>query len=122
MAKRKSGWTEEKIKRYEKEGRGQGDLSEYIPWLKVQDFSSNGNASRFWGWKTNRKHEFFSNLERDYFLLLEWQDKIVDIKEQYPLIREETLKIAEKGINHSIDNETGVFIPMTTSFNNTKGK
>jgi len=36
MAKRKSGWTEEKIARYIKSGKGQGELEEYIPWLNVQ--------------------------------------------------------------------------------------
>ncbi|WP_327324120.1 hypothetical protein [Lysinibacillus parviboronicapiens] len=67
MEKRKSRWTEEKFARYLKEGRGQGELSEYIPWLNVQDFSSNGNVTRIKGWKTTRQHEFFSNLERSYF-------------------------------------------------------
>lgn len=117
MAKRKSSWTEEKIERYLREGKGQGELSEYIPWLDIQSFSSRGNSSRFTGWKTNRQHEFFSNLERDYFLLLEWQDNVFDIREQFRLDREDTLKIAgEKGIKHSIDNKTNTVIPMTTDF------
>ncbi|KOS61641.1 hypothetical protein AN161_16795 [Lysinibacillus sp. FJAT-14222] len=59
-------WMEEKSMRYLKEGRGQGEFSEYIPWLNVQDFSSNGNVTRINGWKTTRQHEFFSNLERSY--------------------------------------------------------
>ena len=85
--------------------------------MKVQDFSSKGNSTRFKGIKTNRQHEFLSNFERDYFLLLEWQDSVYDIREQFPLNREETIKIAEeKGINHSIDKETDTFIPMTTDF------
>ncbi|MFY0744545.1 TnsA endonuclease N-terminal domain-containing protein [Solibacillus silvestris] len=117
MAKRKSSWTKEKITRYLNEGRGQGELSEYIPWLKVQDFSSRGNVTRLQGWKTNRKHEFFSNLERNYFFLLEWADEILDIREQFPLDWEVTSKIAEeKGISHSIDETTGTLIPMTTDF------
>ena len=117
MAKRKKNWTETKIKRYIKEGRGQGELSEYIPWVKIQDFSSDGNVTRYWGYKTKRQHEFLSNLERDYFFLLEWQDSVLDIREQFPLDRSMTVKIAEeKKINHSIDNQTDVFIPMTTDF------
>lgn len=117
MTKRKSGWTEKKIARYLKDGRGQGELAEYIPWLKTQDLSSEGNSTRYKGVKTNRQHEFLSNFERYYFLLLEWQDNIYDIREQFPLNREETVKIAEeKGIKHSIDNENDTFIPMTTDF------
>lgn len=117
MAKRRNGWTEEKIERYIKEGRGQGENSEYIPWLNIQNFPSNGNVSRHWGWKTKRQHEFLSNLERDYFFLLEWQDNVLDIREQFLLDREDTLKIAEeKGIKHSIDNTTNTYIPMTTDF------
>ncbi|WP_203247660.1 TnsA endonuclease N-terminal domain-containing protein [Sporosarcina beigongshangi] len=117
MAKRRNSWTEEKIARYIKEGRGKGELSEYIPWLKIQDFSTNGNASRFVGWKTKRQHEFLSNLERDLFLLLEWEPSVIDIREQFPLNREETISIAEaKGIKHSINNITDTFIVMTTDF------
>ena len=117
MAKRKNRWTEEKIARYLKEGRGQGELSEYIPWLNVQDFSSNGNVTRIKGWKTTRQHEFFSNLERSYFFLLDWSDNVVDIREQFPIDRELTFKIAEeKGIRHSIDNSSNTIIPMTTDF------
>lgn len=117
MAKRKSRWTEEKIGRYLKEGRGQGELSEYIPWLNVQDFSSNGNVTRINGWKTTRRHEFFSNLERSYFFLLDWSDDVIDIREQFPIDRELTYKIAEeKGISHPIDNSSNTIIPMTTDF------
>ncbi|WP_317853404.1 TnsA endonuclease N-terminal domain-containing protein [Lysinibacillus sphaericus] len=117
MAKRKSRWTEEKIGRYLKEGRGQGELSQYIPWLNVQDFSSNGNVTRINGWKTTRKHEFFSNLERSYFFLLDWSDDVIDIREQFPIDRELTFKIAEeKGISHPIDNISNTIIPMTTDF------
>ena len=46
MSKRKNSWSENKIARYLKEGRGQGELADYIPWLKIQDVPSNGNVSR----------------------------------------------------------------------------
>ncbi|TFJ92377.1 hypothetical protein [Lentibacillus salicampi] len=35
MAKRKNPWTEDKIARYYKEGRGSGELAHYKPWLTV---------------------------------------------------------------------------------------
>ena len=65
MSKRKYGWSEKKND-YIKEGRGQGELSNYIPWIKIQDISSRGNASRLIGWTAKRQHELLSNLERDF--------------------------------------------------------
>jgi len=40
MDKRTNKWTEEKIARYHAEGRGSGELSNYKPWLTIQDFPS----------------------------------------------------------------------------------
>ncbi|QQZ09607.1 TnsA endonuclease N-terminal domain-containing protein [Heyndrickxia vini] len=117
MAKRKNRWDEAKILRYIKEGRGQGELANYIPWLKIQDFPSSGNVTRLKGWKTTRQHEFLSNLERDYFFLLEWNDYVHDIREQFPLDREYTYQIAsEKGIPHPVDHNTNTPIVFTTDF------
>lgn len=45
MPKRQTGWTEAKISRYLKEGRGQGELALYKPWLTVQDVPSMGRVS-----------------------------------------------------------------------------
>lgn len=42
MPKRQTGWTEAKISRYIKEGRGQGELASYKPWLTIQDVPSHG--------------------------------------------------------------------------------
>lgn len=36
MAKRSTGWTETKIARYLKKGRGYGELNNYKPWLTIQ--------------------------------------------------------------------------------------
>lgn len=117
MSKRKYGWSEKKRNDYIKEGRGQGELSNYIPWIKIQDISSRGNASRLIGWTAKRQHELLSNLERDFFILLDWEDTVVDIREQFPLNVETTISIAEeKGIKHSKDNSTGIPIDMTTDF------
>ncbi|MFF3102614.1 TnsA endonuclease N-terminal domain-containing protein [Viridibacillus arvi] len=117
MAKRKNEWTEEKIARYIKEGRGSGELSAYKPWLTNQDFASSGRTHRLKGWKTNRMHQLFSDIERNYFYLLEWTNQVIDIREQFPLNREKTIKISEmKNIAHSIDNKTKTPIVMTTDF------
>lgn len=117
MAKRNTGWTEAKIARYIKEGRGQGDLSNYKPWLTTQDVPSRGRVHRLKGWKTERIYHFLSDLEYKYFLILEWSDEVIDIREQFPLDREMTTTIAEKvGIKHPEDPTTKTPIVMTTDF------
>lgn len=117
MSKRNNKWSEEKRNCYIKEGRGQGELSQYIPWIKIQNISSRGNSSRLMGWTAKRQHEFLSNLEKDFFSLLDWEDSVIDIREQFPLNVESTLRIAEeKGISHPTDRTTGIPFDMTTDF------
>lgn len=101
-----------------KDGRGTGIGSEYIPWLKIQDVASLGRVTRLKGIKTGRQQDFLSDMERNYFYILEYSDDIVDIREQFPLLPlEETILIAnELGINHPKHPETGEFIVMTTDF------
>ncbi|WP_433948077.1 TnsA endonuclease N-terminal domain-containing protein [Bacillus tropicus] len=117
MAKRQIGWTESKIARYTKKGRGQGELALYKPWLTIQDVPSDGRVHRSVGWKTEREHYFLSDLEFNYFCLCDWADDVLDIREQFPLDREATLAIAEElGIRHSKDKKTSTPIVMTTDF------
>lgn len=115
MSKRKRT---SKIEKWIKEGRGSGIGVDYKPWLKIQDVSSNGRSTRLKGIKTNRQHEFLSDLERNYFYLTEFSNYIVDIREQFPLLPlEETIVIAgELGIDHPNDPQTGELIVLTTDF------
>lgn len=115
MAKRKrSSSTEKKLK----DGRGQGVGIDYKPWIVIQDVSSRGRSTRLKGIKILRQYEFLSDLERNYFYLLEYSDLVVDIREQYPLLPiEETILIAEElGIKHPTDPRTQEPIVMTTDF------
>lgn len=117
LAKRKTELTEKKISEMEKEGRGQGAGENYKPWINIQDFPSSGLVTRSKGWKTKRIHHFLSKLERDYFYVLEWNDCVVDIREQYPLTRDDTWIIAnEKGVKHPTDPKSQTPIVMTTDF------
>ncbi|MFP5010458.1 TnsA endonuclease N-terminal domain-containing protein [Bacillus paranthracis] len=117
MTKRKNDWTEKKIEKYIKEGRGEGEFNNYKPWLTIQNISSTGNSSRLKGWKTNRRHELLSDLERNYFFIMEWIEDIIDIREQFPLNREVTYNIAkEKGIRHPICTKNETLIVLTTDF------
>lgn len=100
MASRNT-WTEERIARKVKAGDGRGVGQNYTPWLTTSDFSSSGRARKVYGYKTKRVHHLFSDVEYNLFLALEWQQDIVDIREQFPLPREVTLTIAEKaGLRH----------------------
>ena len=69
-AKTPKGWTEAKIARYVKEGRGQGELSTYKPWLTIQDVPSSGRVHRVMGWKTEREHHFLSDMRWCIMLIL----------------------------------------------------
>lgn len=117
MAKRRYSFDEEKISRFLKEGRGQGHGAQYSPWLTVQDVSSLGRATRIHGRKTDREHHLLSDIETSVFLLLDWSDAVIDIREQYPLDREETRRIAsEMGVRHPFDTQGKCDIVMTTDF------
>ena len=91
-----------------KEGRGSGRGNEYLPWLTIQDVSSNGLATRIDGWKCDRGHHVMSNLERDYLYILDWSDQVTDIREQFPLLPiEDTQAIADElGVPHPSDPKT----------------
>ena len=77
-----------------KDGRGDGVLSSYKPWLTVRDLSSLGRSHRVYGHKTKRTHHLLSDLELAIFLILEWNPLIQDIREQFPLRIEQTEEIA----------------------------
>ena len=84
-----------KIQKWIKEGRGQGFGNNYKPWITIRDVSSEGRSHRVFGHKSQRTHHLLSDLELSAFLLLEWHSTTIDIREQYPLDLEQTLKIAE---------------------------
>ena len=85
MAKRdrsiRSSVTEQRIA----EGRGKGTGASYNPWLHVQDVATDGRAWRIKDWKTGRDHHFLSDHEHNYYLIASWSQKVVDIREQFPL-------------------------------------
>ena len=117
MAKRNRSSDQKAIDRRRKEGRGSGRGELYKPWLRIQDVASHGLVTRIKGWKTGRIHHLMSNLELRYFLTLEWNSNVIDIREQYPLDLEETLAIAKKlGIAHPLDRRTKYPVVMTTDF------
>lgn len=117
MSKYNLNWDENKLKKYISEGRGQGLGKDYKPWITIHDFPSDGFSSRQPGWKSNRVCHFLSNNELRYFYLLEWADDVTDIREQYPMNLEDTMRIADKlGIKHPQNNKNDVPYVMTSDF------
>ncbi|HGE5781862.1 TPA: TnsA endonuclease N-terminal domain-containing protein [Bacillus pseudomycoides] len=100
------------------EGRGLGERSEYLPWITVNDFPSNGTVCRELGVKTKRMHHFLSHLEYNYFLLLDYSKHVIDIREQYPLLDLElAMEIAkEKKIKYPTDSRSNTPYVMSTDF------
>ncbi len=118
MAKRIRSWNKSKYEQYIKMGRGQGEGPAYLPWISIHDFSSRGIVSRIAGYKTKRIHHFLSRNELNYFFLLEWSDKVLDIREQFPLIDMElATDIARQiGVGYPRDNITGFPYTLTCDF------
>lgn len=97
MGRKRYGFDEKRISRFIKEGRGQGTGKNYKPWLTVADVPSLGRVHRVFCTKTEREHHLMSDNEYYAFLLQWWDDSVLDIREQYPLLdRKETLEIAAR--------------------------
>lgn len=118
MSIRKADTTEANIEKKIKKGRGQGEKEKYKPWIMVGDFSNKGRGHRIHNPFTRRTHHLLSDLEANYFYILLWDDRVIDIREQFPLFpRSETEEIAESfGYRHPCDPRTKVNIIMTTDY------
>lgn len=117
MGRRRTSFDEAKIARFLKEGRGAGRGAEYKPWLTTQDVPSSGREHRVFSRKTGRIHHLLSDGEWRLFLHLEWCDDVQDIREQFPLDRNESGRIAEQlGVRHPQDIQTKTPLVMTTDF------
>jgi hypothetical protein len=115
---RSSDWTEAKLKRFLAEGRGQGEGEHYRPWLTVMDIPSRGRASRVFSRKCNRVVHLLTDTQLRYFYLLEWDESILDIKEQFPLLDVETIvdQMDESLLKRLKDPKTEVPHVITTTF------
>lgn len=116
MGRKRYGFDENRINRFIKEGRGQGTGKNYKPWLTVADVPSLGRVHRVFCPKTEREHHLMSDNEYYAFLLQWWDDSVLDIREQYPLLnRKETLEIAARsGIRHPMDPVSRTLWVLTT--------
>lgn len=110
--------TQADVNRYVADGNGSGEGESYKPWLRVQDVPSRGRSRKVQSMKVNRIHHVFSDLEYRYLTVLEFSERVVDIREQYPLFpTEEAQRIAARlGITYPRYPATTVPYVMTTDF------
>lgn len=73
---------------------GEGHNNNYKPYITTSEFNSQGTTSVIKDWKTGRGVHCLSQGEMLWYYTLRWDDKNIDIREQFPLDVEETNKIA----------------------------
>ena len=94
----------DKTKRKQQRGKGRG--IEYKPYIKASEFNSNGTCSNVIDWKTGRNMELLSQGELAAFYTLRWDDRVFDIREQFPLEMHRVWEIGDKeGIRVSKNEE-----------------
>lgn len=118
MAKHRAKWNCNRYHRLIDQGRGQGTGKDYKPWITIHDLASKGVVSRVQGRTTERVHHLLSKNETAFFYVLDASDKVIDIREQYPLLPvTETVEIAEMlGYRHPRDVVSKFPYVMTTDF------
>ena len=97
----------------QKQRRGKGEGASYKPYIKTREVPSTGTGRILKDKMTGRQMHLLSQAEVYTYYLLRWDDSIIDIREQYPLELDDTLKIADQlGYKHPHDRKTS----MTTDF------
>ena len=110
--------TQNDIDRYVAQGYGQGSDADYKPWLRVQDVPSRGRSRKVHGLTTGRVHHVLSDLEYAYLVVLEFSERVIDIREQFPLLPLSPLQDVARqcGIRYPLYAQTRVPFVMTTDF------
>jgi hypothetical protein len=101
MTRLRYAFDEARVQRFIREGRGQGAGRSYRPWLQIQDVPSLGRSHRPYGIKSKRVHHLLSDGEWKCFLKLEGDAGVQEIREQFPMDRLTTFRLAQKlGVRH----------------------
>ena len=96
------------------EGRGTGEGKDYKTWTLPREFNSRGTCSLYPDWKTGRSISCLSQTERYVFVKLRWNDDVLEIREQFPLLPlSKTTEIAKRLGVRPMNNGRSV---MTTDF------
>ncbi|WP_415760989.1 TnsA endonuclease N-terminal domain-containing protein [Pseudomonas sp. CP4] len=110
--------SQQDIERHIANGFGGGAGASYVPWLRVQDVPSIGRSHKIPGVKIDRIHHLLSDLERSYFLVCEFSEDVVDIREQYPLLPSERAQAIATSLDVRFPRYPRTTLPyvMTTDF------
>lgn len=93
MAGKQFKITEEKIRKLTAQGRSQRGADQ--PWFQIGGFSFAGWGHRIRDHRTGWIHHLFSGLEAKYDFIPAWSERVLDIREQFPLLPpSETKEIA----------------------------
>ena len=97
-----------------KQHRGEGHYGEYNPWIHTNEIKGHlGTHHNPIDWKHGRSMHFLSDGEYWLYMILRFQDEVLDIREQFPLPVISTEYITDKkGWIHP-SNKEGL-IPFTT--------
>ncbi|MBR3430853.1 MAG: TnsA endonuclease N-terminal domain-containing protein [Clostridia bacterium] len=115
MGKRRARWDEKRYIRDLKNGVSQGTGADYIPGISIHDFPSKGISSRIYGHTTGRIHHCLSRYEEYYFIILDHDPDVLDIREQFWLRLSETLEIASR-LNIRHPRQGNFPSPISTDF------
>jgi hypothetical protein len=101
-----------------KKGKGRGAGATYEPWLRVNDVSSHGKSTKIHGIKTDRTHHLLSENEHRFFLCAEFNQRVIDIREQFPLFPVDmVVRVArEAGIEYPLHKKSQDPTVLTTDF------
>lgn len=115
MGKTTYSLSEAQIAKRIKDGRGAGSGQAYTPWVRVDEIPSLGRSRQVYSHLTKRIHHLLSDLEFAVFLLLDNNPAVTDIREQFPLRRNDTRALAsELQLKHPANN--GVDHVMSSDF------
>lgn len=107
-----------KVADYEKavaKGRGQGRFDEYRPYFNIREVCSQAIRTRFYVRRFNHLYQLMSYGEVLALMILDWDERNIEVREQYPLEPNITLKLAKQyGIKHP--GYTQGYTVMTTDF------
>ena len=105
-----------------KQLRGSGEGADYRPYIKVREIPSEGTSRIIKDKKDKRQRHFLSQGEIYAYYLLRWDDSVIDIREQYPLDLEDTLKIVDfLGYKHPFDRKTRMTTDLLVTYLETDG-
>lgn len=87
-------------------GVGQGEGANYVPGLNRRSVPSHGRSTHLPLFGRTRHHVTLSANERRVAVLLAWDDEVLDIQEQYPLLPVSLTQelAASRGIRHPMEN------------------